>query len=78
MQIRGLILHNKLPGFHLSWLKPFNSHTLQVGLSKGDLCSVGPKSFWPILEIELALDEEDAKLVGSGKIKDIRLVNLGM
>ena len=48
-----------------------------TGLSKGDLHLVGPESLQLILEIELALDEECAKLLRIGTIKGIGFVDLG-
>ena len=47
-------------------------------MSEGDLCSVGPKSLWLILKIELAQDKEGVELFGIGTIKGIRFVDLGV
>ena len=55
--------------------KPLQGHTFQVGLSEGDFRSVfveGPRT---VLEVQLALDEESAKLFCLSAVEGIGFVD---
>ena len=53
--------------------EPLQGHTFQVGLSEGDFCLVfieGPRM---VLEVQLALDEESAKLFRFSTVEGISI-----
>ena len=57
--------------------EPFQGHTFQVGLSEGDFHSVfveGPRT---VLKIQLALDEESAKLFRFSTVEGIGFADSG-
>ena len=58
--------------------EPFQGHTFQVGLSEGDFHLVfveGPRT---VLEVQLTLDEESAKLFCLSAVEGIGFADLGL
>ena len=57
--------------------EPFQGHTFQVGLSKGDFRSVFVEGPRMVLKIQLALDKESAKLFRFSTIEGIGFMDSG-
>ena len=57
--------------------EPLQGHTFQVGLSEGDFRSVFVEGPWTVLKIQLALDEESAKLFRFSTVEGIGFADSG-
>ena len=57
--------------------EPLQGHTFQVGLSEGDFCLVFVEGSRMVLEVQLALDEESAKLFCLSAVEGIRFADSG-